>query len=238
MTPGKKWAAIAGGSAAAFAGLAAYGAVGPSSQLFGPYQSRGDGRRRSIALTFDDGPSESTPILLDYLEREQVPATFFQCGMNVARLPRIARDVADRGHQIGNHTYSHPLLAIKPPAFIAREFGEAQTIIENETGVRPTVLRPPFGVRWLGMRPVQQRLGLLGIGWTIIGYDWAWPADRIARHVLAVVSAGGVIVLHDGRETRTRPDVSAMLAATKEIVPALKDRGYRFETVRQILDIR
>lgn len=236
--PKWRWAAIAGGSAAALASLAAYGAVGPSSQLFGPYRSRGDGRRRSIALTFDDGPSESTPMLLEYLDREQVPATFFQCGMNVARLPDIARDVAGRGHQIGNHTYSHPLLALKPPGFLAREFVEAQTIIENETGVRPTVLRPPYGVRWLGMRPVQKRLGLLGIGWTVIGYDWAWPAGRIARHVLEDASAGGVIVLHDGRGTRPRPDVSAMLAATKAIVPVLKERGYRFETVRDILDIR
>jgi peptidoglycan/xylan/chitin deacetylase (PgdA/CDA1 family) len=177
-------------------------------------------------------------MLLEYLEREQIRATFFQCGMNVARLPRIARDVAGRGHQIGNHTYSHPLLAMKPPVFLAREFGMAQTIIESETGVRPTILRPPYGVRWLGMRRVQKELGLLGIGWTVIGYDWAWPASRVARHVLSAASAGGVIVLHDGRETRARPDVSAMLASTKAIVPVLKERGYRFETVREILDMR
>jgi peptidoglycan/xylan/chitin deacetylase (PgdA/CDA1 family) len=176
-------------------------------------------------------------MLLDYLDSEQVPATFFQCGMNVARLPCIAREVARRGHQIGNHTYSHPLLAMKAPGLIAREFGEAQSVIENETGVRPTILRPPFGVRWLGLRAVQKRLGLLGIGWTVIGYDWAWPAGRISRHLLGRASAGGLIVLHDGRETRMRPDVSPMLAAVKVIVPALKERGYRFETVRDILDM-
>jgi peptidoglycan/xylan/chitin deacetylase (PgdA/CDA1 family) len=176
--------------------------------------------------------------LLEYLDREQIPATFFQCGMNVARLPDIARAVAGRGHQIGNHTYSHPLLAMKSPSLIAREFSQAQTIIESETGVRPTILRPPFGVRWLGMRPVQKRLGLLGIGWTVIGYDWTWPTDRITRHVLGGASAGGIICLHDGRGTRPQPDVSATLAATKAIVPVLRDRGYRFETVREILDMR
>ena len=88
------WAAATGGGVATLAGLAAYGAVGPSSQLFGPYRSKGDPRSEAIALTFDDGPSESTPMLLDYLESEHVPATFFQCGMNVARLPNIARQVA------------------------------------------------------------------------------------------------------------------------------------------------
>jgi peptidoglycan-N-acetylglucosamine deacetylase len=227
-----KWAAVAGGGAAA---LAAYGAVGRSSQIFGPYRSHGSAQTRGIALTFDDGPSESTPWLLEYLNREQVLATFFQCGMNVARLPRIAREVAERGHQIGNHTYSHPLLAMKLPAFIDREFSEAQSIIESETGVAPLILRPPYGVRWLGMRRVQKRLGLLGVGWTVIGNDWKWPAEQIASHVLREASPGGVIVLHDGRGTRPRPDISAAVAATKVIVPVLKARGYRFETVDQLL---
>jgi peptidoglycan/xylan/chitin deacetylase (PgdA/CDA1 family) len=186
-------------------------------------------------LTFDDGPSEGTQLLLDYLDREQVAATFFQCGINVWRLPRIARDVVERGHQIGNHTYSHPLLAVKLPAFIDREFSEAQSIIESETGTTPTVLRPPYGVRWLGMRAVQKKLGLLGIGWTVIGYDWRWPAEHIARHVSRAASAGGVIVLHDGRGIRPRPDISSTLTATKAIVPVLKERGYRFRTVDQLL---
>jgi peptidoglycan/xylan/chitin deacetylase (PgdA/CDA1 family) len=87
------------------------------------------------------------------------------------------------------------------------------------------------------MGPVQKRLGLLGVGWTVIGYDWKWPADRIALHVLRAVSGGGVIVLHDGRETRTLPDIAATIAATKAIVPILKERGFRFQTVQEILGI-
>jgi peptidoglycan/xylan/chitin deacetylase (PgdA/CDA1 family) len=219
------------------AGLAAYGAVGPSSQLFGPYRSKGKSGTRSIALTFDDGPSESTPELLDFLARERVTATFFQCGMNVARLPQIAREVVAHEHQLGNHTYSHPLLAMKSRGSIDSEFGRTQTVIADETGVTPAILRPPFGVRWLGMRAVQKRFRLMGIGWTVIGYDWKWPADRIAQHVLGAVAPGGVIVLHDGRETQVRPDVSATLEATKTIVRVLKDRGYGFQTVEGILGL-
>ncbi len=105
---------------------AAYGSVSKSSQLFGPSVYRGPGRRRSIALTFDDGPSQSTPALLDYLNAQGVKATFFQCGMNVRRLPHIAGQVAAAGHQLGNHTYSHPKLPFKSRAFIDREFAETQ----------------------------------------------------------------------------------------------------------------
>ena len=100
----------------------------------------------------------------------------------------------------------------------------------------PAILRPPFGVRWLGMRRPQKRLGLLGIGWTVIGYDWKWPAERIAQHVLSTAAAGGIIVLHDGRKTQIRPDISATIGATKAIVPVLKQRGYRFRTVQGILN--
>ena len=94
----------------AAAGVMAYGVAGRSSQFFGESVHRGPGRRRSLALTFDDGPSESTPELLEFLEEQRVPATFFQCGLNVRRHPAIARMVRDEGHEIGNHTFSHPAL--------------------------------------------------------------------------------------------------------------------------------
>src|SRR5581483_7771577 len=140
----------------------AYGSVSKTSQLFGPSVHRGPGRRRSIALTFDDGPSEGTMPILEYLHKEGVWATFFQCGMNVRRLPHIAGQVAAAGHQLGNHTYSHPKLVFKSREFINREFGEAQKIIHQETGLAPMLLRPPYGFRWLGMREVQEKLSLLG----------------------------------------------------------------------------
>jgi peptidoglycan-N-acetylglucosamine deacetylase len=225
-------AALGVGSAA---GIAAYGAVGRSSQLFGPYVNKGAGTHRSVALTFDDGPSEGTLALLDYLAEQSVVATFFQCGMNVQRLPSVARRVLEGGHEIGNHTRSHPLLPLKSASFIDREFSQAQAIIEHEVGVVPVLLRPPFGVRWIGMRAVQKKLRLLGVGWTVIGYDWVWPADRIAAHVLKKSSAGGIIVLHDGRELRVNPDISPTLKAAQQIVPRLKEEGYRFETVSQLL---
>ena len=223
--------ALMGGLSAA----AAYGSVSKNSQLFGPTVFKGAGRKRTVALTFDDGPSEGTLRLLDYLHRERIWATFFQCGMNVRRLPHIAGRVAAAGHQLGNHTFSHPKLPFKSRQFIEREFTEAQKIITFETGVAPMLLRPPYGFRWAGMRAVQEKLSLLGVLWTVIGNDWCWPAERIRRHVLQHVSPGGIICLHDGRGVQAEPDISETIKALQKIVPVLKDQGYSFEVVSDLL---
>ena len=225
--------AVLGGVSAA----AAYGSVSRSSQLFGPSVYRGPGRRRTIALTFDDGPSEGTLPLLEYLEKEGVWATFFQCGMNVRRLPHIAGRVAAAGHQLGNHTHSHPRLTFKSRDFIDREFSEAQKIIQFETGIAPMLLRPPYGYRWVGMREVQYRLSLLGVMWTTIAYDWRWPADYVARYVLAHACPGGIVCLHDGRGVNPNPDITTTLQAVKKIVPVLKDQGYGFEIVSDLIHV-
>jgi peptidoglycan-N-acetylglucosamine deacetylase len=145
--------------------------------------------------------------------------------------------VAAAGHQLGNHTYSHPKLPFKSPDFIDREFTEAQEIINSETGVMPMLLRAPYGFRWAGMRRVQRKLALLGVMWTVIAYDWRWPADRIAKHVLAHASPGGIICLHDGRAVEKSPDVQHTLSAVRRIVPVLRDQGYAFETVSDLMQV-
>jgi peptidoglycan/xylan/chitin deacetylase (PgdA/CDA1 family) len=229
-------AAVAGGAVlGGVSATLAYGSISKSSQLFGPSVYRGSGQRRSIALTFDDGPSEATLPLLEYLAKEKVFATFFQCGMNVRRLPRVAGEVAAHGHQLGNHTYSHPRLPFKSRDFIDQEFTKTQRIIQTETGLTPMLLRAPYGFRWFGMQRVQQKLALLGVMWTVMGNDWRWPASRIAKHVLAHSSPGGIICLHDGRSVQPNPDVKPTLNAVRQIVPILKDQGYHFEIVSDLL---
>ncbi|HEX4769501.1 MAG TPA: polysaccharide deacetylase family protein [Bryobacteraceae bacterium] len=223
--------AVLGGASA----VAAFGCVSRSSQLFGPSVFHGCQNRRSIALTFDDGPSEQTLDLLEYLDCERITATFFVCGMNVQRLPRIAGEIAAAGHQIGNHSYSHPSLLLKSKRFIEREFTDAQRVIVGELGIVPMVLRPPYGIRWVGLREVQSKLSLLGVLWTVIGYDWRLPSDRIAGHVLDHAAPGGIICLHDGRGVNINPDISESIKAVKLIVPILKDQGYAFETVSDLI---
>src|SRR5579864_5119082 len=103
----------------------------PSSSLLAPSVYKGVSTRRSIALTFDDGPSESSPDLLDILNRHRAIATFFQCGANVRRLPQVAREVAAAGHEIGNHSDTHPYLCFKGTPFILGELIRAQETIED-----------------------------------------------------------------------------------------------------------
>jgi len=217
------------------AGLMAHAVRGRSSQIFGPSVWRGDTRRRSVAITFDDGPSESTPKFLDVLREYGARATFFQCGTSVRRLPEIARAVGAEGHEIGNHSHTHPLCCFRSRQFIEDDFSRAQDAIGEVVGGKPALLRAPFGVRWFGYRAMQQKLGLLGVMWTVIGRDWKLPAPAIGRRVVRAACNGAIICLHDGRNLSEQPDVRNSLDAVKWILPSLQEQGYQFETVSQIL---
>ncbi len=203
----------------------------------------GPGKRQSIALTFDDGPSPGTLALLDQLSNFGVKATFFQCGANVLRYPKIALAVRDAGHEIGNHTFSHARLAPRPswnpnlrlPSFVFKEFADAQRIFVKELGVSPVVMRVPYGIHWFGTGAVRKKLGLTDVQWTVIGHDWEWPANQVTDFVLREASPGGIICLHDGRDTRPSPDIETTLTAVSRIVSVLLDRGYEFETVSSLM---
>ncbi|MFN7997213.1 MAG: polysaccharide deacetylase family protein [Bryobacteraceae bacterium] len=226
-------AAIAG--LAGGAGFLAWGVRGRSASVFGSSVAHGPKGHRAIALTFDDGPSEGTPGVLELLEKHRVPATFFQCGANVERLPEVARKVAAAGHEIGNHSHTHPLFCFRSPAFILQEFTRAQYAIRDVTGCSPKLLRAPFGARWFGFREAQRRLGLLGVMWTRIGYDWSLKADKIVSRMLPGLTSGAILCLHDGRELRVNPDIRETLTAVGALIPILRDRGYEFETVTRLL---
>ena len=217
---------------AAATALAAYAVRGKSSSLLAPSIWHGDRKRPVIALTFDDGPSESTPALLELLGRHDVKATFFMCGENVRRLTEIAREVSATGHEIGNHTDTHPALYFKSPEFIYREMAAAQETIMQIAN--PKLFRAPYGVRWLGLRSAQKRLNLTGVMWTEIGRDWMWPASRISELLLKRAENGAIFCLHDGRALRHAPDIRATLDAVESILPILKQRGFSFETVSQL----
>ena len=216
-------------------GFLAHAVRGRSSAIFGKSVYRGDRTRAAIALTFDDGPSESTPALLDILDRHKVPATFFMCGQNVRRCPSVAKEVGDRGHQIGNHTDSHPRLDFKSSSFIYREMALAQETIVQATGATPRWFRAPYGVRWFGVGPAQQRLGLTGAMWTVIGRDWRWPGSRVSELLLNRAANGAIVCLHDGRAVQPAPDISATLEAVAYSIPRLQQRGFEFLTLSQIL---
>lgn len=213
----------------------AWAVRGRSSSVFAPSVWRGKPGRKAIALTFDDGPSPATPALLDILAQYRARATFFQVGANISAFPEIARTVVAAGHEIGNHSHTHPNFALKPPAFVQDEFARAQETICSVTSQTPTLLRAPFGVRWFGFREMQRRLNLTGVMWSVIGLDWKLTADAIADRIVSRAQDGDIICLHDGRGTLKDPDVKPTIEAVRRIVPDLLERGYHFETVTQLL---
>jgi peptidoglycan/xylan/chitin deacetylase (PgdA/CDA1 family) len=208
---------------------------GKSSSVFAPSVWRGASDRRAIALTFDDGPSESTDEILEILGRYNARATFFQCGANIERLPSVARAVADAGHEIGNHSHTHPYLFLRSPRAIAEDLARAQDTIVAHTGVRPVWFRAPYGARWPGLRGAQERLQLTGVMWTAIGYDWSSTAEDVVAHMSRNARNGAILCLHDGRELRAKPDVRVTIEAVRRLVPMLLDQGYKLETVSRLL---
>ncbi|HEX5432343.1 MAG TPA: polysaccharide deacetylase family protein, partial [Bryobacteraceae bacterium] len=227
------WTGTAAGLAAG--SLLVYAVRGRSSSLLAPSVWRGSRSRPVLALTFDDGPSESTPKLLEILARRRVRATFFMCGQNVRRLPEIARMVHLSGHEIGNHSDTHPRFDFKSAEFIYRELASAQESIQAAAGAAPKLFRAPYGVRWFGLRQAQYSLGLTGVMWTAIGRDWRSSTPQVVRRLARGAVNGGILCLHDGRTVQPAPDIRNTLEAVKNVIPLLQGRGFQFQTVSELL---
>jgi peptidoglycan/xylan/chitin deacetylase (PgdA/CDA1 family) len=222
------------GASAAAAGMA-WAVRGRSSQVFGSSVWRGEPGRKSIALTFDDGPSPATLEILHILAAYKAPATFFQCGVNVRRAPDISQAVCEGPHELGNHSDTHPNFALTRPSFIGEEFLRAQETIARVTSRTPALMRPPYGVRWFGFRRMQEQLNLKCIMWTVIGRDWKLGAPGIEARVLGGAKDSAIVCLHDGRGTLEGPDARQTVEAVRRILPALLAKGYHFETVSELV---
>ena len=219
----------------AAAGVLAWAVRGKSSSLLAPSVWRGPQSRRAIALTFDDGPSESTPRILELLAVHNARATFFMCGANAARLPAIARQAAEAGHEIGNHGYQHSRFDFRAREFMRADMEDAQRAIAAAAGVTPVLFRAPYGVRWFGLGWVQRALGLTGVMWSAIGLDWKLPPEKVAKRLLSAAGNGAIFCLHDGRGKVQNPDVDATLGALAILIPELRKKGFELVTVTELL---
>jgi peptidoglycan/xylan/chitin deacetylase (PgdA/CDA1 family) len=179
----------------------------PRSTLLGPNCRRlGDAgsRQRAVALTFDDGPEPGvTPQVLDLLERAGARATFFLIGERAAREPGLVRAIADAGHTIANHTWSHSkAFALLPPRAIAAELDRTQDLLATLTGNSPVFFRPPAGIRNVLLEPLLARRGLHLASWTRRGLDaFAHDAETVYRRLAYALSPGDILLLHDGQLT-------------------------------------
>ena len=219
---------------AAAVGVLAYGLGDPSSTLLGPALVRGvirPGAPSEAALTFDDGPTVPyTGQVLDILRRARVHATFFLGGAGAERHPELVRRIQAEGHAIGNHTYSHPYLHLKSEADIAAEIDRTQDILQKITGRRPTLFRPPYGVRWFPLWALLRERGMTMVLWSARGYDGRLDAGGIAKATLERLEPGAIILLHDGFEAKAPAlvDRSSTVRALPAIIKGIRKAGYAF----------
>ena len=221
--------------------LFAYHGINPRSRFYGKVLSNGDRNHPRIALTFDDGPNEPyTSQVLNILEQYRIKATFFIIGKNVRLYPDISRRIVAAGNVIGNHSYHHhKSLCLRWGKTIARDIELSHRTIYDCTGFEPNLFRPPHGFRtpWL-MRTVRQ-LGYTVVTWDNMTGDWKAnkSAEEIGQTVVQRAKPGGVIVLHDGRDSRPNYDRSQMLQALPFVIETLKERGFNFVTIPELLEI-
>jgi peptidoglycan/xylan/chitin deacetylase (PgdA/CDA1 family) len=226
------------GAAAGFVTYAGYASMAPRSQFFGHTFTRGDDERK-LALTYDDGPNDPHTLhLLDLLAEQGVRATFFLIGRFAAQRPDIVRRIADGGHVIGNHTYSHPNLIFCTAHRVAREIDDCGKAINDAIGAHSNLFRPPFGGRRPGVLRVVRRNGLVPVMWSVASYDWAGStsAENIERHARRQIKRGGnVILLHDGGHKAMGTDRRHSVEASRGIIHAYKGEGYQFATVPELM---
>ncbi|HJX69009.1 MAG TPA: polysaccharide deacetylase family protein [Dehalococcoidia bacterium] len=220
--------------------LFAYHGVNPRSRFYGKVCSNGDRNRLQIALTFDDGPNEPyTSQVLNILEQYRIKATFFIIGENALRYPETCRRMVAAGNVIGNHSYYHlKSLCLRRGKTVARDIELAGRAIYECTGLEPKLFRPPHGFRtpWL-MRTVRN-LGYRVVTWDNMTSDWnaEKSGEEIIPAILGRARPGGVIVLHDGRDTRLNYDRSHMLQALPFVIETLMERGFEFVTIPELLE--
>ena len=183
-----------------------------------------------IAMTFDDGPSpETTPRLLDILKQRNIKATFFMIGQNAERNPAIVKRILAEGHEIGNHSWTHPQLSKLSDDRVTEEINKTQNAIKDSSGYTPVLMRPPYGAITARQKDwIEKQFGLSVIIWSVDPFDWKRPgASVIEERILAGARPGAIVLSHDIH----KQTVDAMPAT----LDALAAKGFKFVTVSQLI---
>jgi len=185
-----------------------------------------------VALTFDDGPSSKvTPRILQTLEQHDAKATFFMLGNRVEMYPTIAAQVAAEGHEIANHTFSHPNLKKLSHKEMTEEIEKTNKLIEISTGVTPTLFRPPYGIYSQDILNYTAANNYSTILWSVDSLDWKSrnPA-AIKKEILSNITNRSIVLMHDLH--------TATAEALPELLMTLKQEGYEFVTVSELLTLQ
>ena len=184
----------------------------------------------AVAITFDDGPGGHTSRLLDALSEYNIKVTFFVLGQSVNQSPGLIARMHSEGHQVGNHSYSHRYLSQVDELTRREELKKTSDAIENITGMRPSVMRPPGGYRSEEVYKEAGNQGMATVFWDIDTVDWKYKdADYVYRYLLDHTSRGRVVLLHDIHKTTVDGFIRAL--------PVLIERGFSFVTVDELVTL-
>jgi peptidoglycan/xylan/chitin deacetylase (PgdA/CDA1 family) len=196
-----------------------------------PFVTSGGGRKREIALTFDDGPGPYTPGVLRVLHRMNVNATFFEVGFMERWFHSATSRAIRDGHVIGDHTGHHARLAALPRPAQRKQIVDQASWLTKLGAPRPRLFRPPFGSFDARTFRVLRNNRMLMVFWSVDAQDYRQPGvSTIVRRVLGGAKPGAIVLLHDAGGPR-----SQTVAALPEIIRKLRHRGYRLVTVPQLL---
>lgn len=193
---------------------------------------------KRVALTFDDGPDPRfTPQILDLLKEYDVDATFFLMGSRANAYPDLVKRIQNEGHIIGNHTYWHPNLVEKGDlAILEREVTNTENTLADLIGFQTKLFRAPYGFLYNELVEKLRDMNYTVVGWSVDSLDWKEEAPEIiANNVLSKVEPGSIILMHDGAEWDG--DRTNTIKSLRQIIPALKEQGYEFVTVPEMLNI-
>ena len=218
--------------------VATVGVVFPGLEMYGPIVQRGPTGRRTVALTFDDGPHPvTTRQILAALAGTKHRATFFVLGAKARRHPDVLREIHAAGHTIGVHGDEHDRLhSFRMPWRVHRDLVRAARAVEDATGVRPRLFRPPLGHTSVNAAPGVRRAGMLIIGWSTRGLDGmrTQTPDGVVARIAASLTDGDIVMLHDAAE---RDDYEpASVRALPELLRLLDERGWTSVGVDALID--
>lgn len=191
--------------------VSGHSALDGESEVNPHFINSGPGFGNRLALTFDDGPTPGiTERVLDQLARRNLHATFFLIGAKVDVSPRLARKIVEEGHDVANHSFTHPRLAGMSDAAVLQQLTRTQESITRACGVTPAWFRPPYGAFRRDQGPLAAQLGLGVAYWSVDPKDWSQPgSSAITQRVLSAAQPGSIILLHD-LHTQTADAVPAI----------------------------
>ena len=210
--------------------LVLYPTLNPHSQWWGPVLRSFETQSKEVWLTIDDGPcAEHTEKILDLLDRYGASATFFVIGMQAKKFPDLIRKISERGHEIANHTLTHPSRSFwrASQSRIFAEIDGCDEAFAHELPRARLLFRAPAGLKNFLVHGVLRRRAMSMIGWTARGFDTARRSpDEVATRIVKHTRPGAIVLLHEGHQIERDPQYNP--ACVEETLRRLTDAGYRF----------